>query len=112
MWTGWFGLGRLAPQLPRVEAHAVERLRLLAEAVGVGVGEDVDAVAAVDHAALAARVARQPRVPARVHLAREHGLARREARAAPVSRMKSVSEVRRDEPRAGLIMWYSVNLGT
>src|SRR2546422_3905739 len=72
-------LGGVTPQLPRFEPHAVERLRRLALAVGVGVGEDVDPVHAMDRPALAARVARQPRVAARVDDARGDGVAGREA---------------------------------
>src|SRR5262249_54376021 len=53
---------RRAPQLPRAEAHAVTVLGLLAQAGGVSVGIDEDAVIAVDDAALAPRIARQPRV--------------------------------------------------
>src|SRR5437762_3746470 len=50
------------PQFPGREADAVEMLRLRPETLRIGVGEDEDAVVAVDHTALAARVARQPRV--------------------------------------------------
>ena len=48
-----------APQLGSVEDDAVEPLRLLAQALGVGVGEDVHAVHALDDADLAVRVAGQ-----------------------------------------------------
>src|SRR5437763_1911857 len=76
-------LRRVAPQLARLEPHAVERLRLLAETVGIAVGEDVHAVQAVDQPALAARVARQPRVAAGMDGARDHGIAGSEARPRP-----------------------------
>src|SRR5882724_12005509 len=73
-------LRRLAEHLARVEADAVERLRLLAFAVRVGVGKDVGAVQRVDDAAPAPRVAGKPRVPARVNIPRDHGVAGLEAR--------------------------------
>src|SRR2546425_5769111 len=73
-------LSIFAPQLLRLEAHAVERLRLLAQTVGVAVREDVHAVQAVDDAALSARVAGQPRVAAGMDVARDHGIAGSEAR--------------------------------
>src|SRR5262245_21418774 len=63
----------------RVEANAVERLGLLAQAVRMGIGKDVKAVQPVDRAALAARVAGQPWGAVRVNIARDHGVARREA---------------------------------
>src|SRR6266581_7896947 len=59
------------PQLARGEAHAVAVLGLLVARHGVGVGEDEDAVVAVDNAALAARVARQARVADGVVVVRE-----------------------------------------
>src|SRR3989442_272725 len=55
-----------SPELLRVEAHAVAVLRLLVARRGVRVGEDEDAVIAIDHAVLRARVARQARVAERV----------------------------------------------
>ena len=51
--------------------------------MGIAVGEDVHAVQAVDHPALAARVARQPRVAAGMDGARDHGIAGSEARPRP-----------------------------
>src|SRR5262249_27864835 len=47
----------VAPEVAGVEADAVDRLRTLAQAVGVGVWEDVDAMEALDHTTLAACVA-------------------------------------------------------
>ena len=47
-----------APELPRREAHAVEMLAL-AHAVGVLVGENVDAVPLLDRADLATGIARR-----------------------------------------------------
>src|SRR6266849_2237595 len=57
------------PQLTRGEAHAVAVLGLLAEAGGVGVGIDEDAVVAIDDATLAARITGQPRVARRIDVA-------------------------------------------
>ena len=62
------------------EAHGVEPLRVLAEALGVAVGEDVAAVDALDRPDLAARVAREPRVRVRVEVPRAHAVADGEAR--------------------------------
>src|SRR5271165_2227901 len=47
--------------------------------MGVGIREDVDAVVSVDRANLAARVARQARVPSRMEVAGAYGLTHREA---------------------------------
>src|SRR5262247_3249264 len=71
-------LGRLAPQLGRLEAHAVERLRAAAPAVRVRVGEDVHAVEAVNPPAMPARVIGQPRVTGGLPVARDDGLTRLE----------------------------------
>src|SRR5439155_9980718 len=68
------------PQFPGREADAVEMLRLRPEALGVGVGEDEDAVIAVDHTALAARVARQARVARGMDVAGHDPVAWLEAR--------------------------------
>src|SRR5215470_19882904 len=70
---------RLAPQLAGLEAHAVERLRAAAAAVGVRVGEDVHAVEAVDPPAMPACIGGQSRVTWRLPVARDHGVARLEA---------------------------------
>src|SRR5207245_1008617 len=70
----------LPPELARGEAHAVAMLRLLVARHRVRVGEDEDAVIAVDDAALAARVTRQARVAEGVIVAREDALAGPEPR--------------------------------
>src|SRR5438046_1840437 len=67
------------PQFPGREADAVEMLRLRPETLRIGVGEDEDAVVAVDHTALAARVARQPRVARGMDVAGHDPAARLEA---------------------------------
>src|SRR5579883_772118 len=54
------GLGRCAPQLRRLEADGVQVLRVLAAAVGVGVGEDIAAVVRLDNPGPAARVGGRP----------------------------------------------------
>src|SRR2546427_8938822 len=64
-----------SPQLARGEAHAVTVLGLLVARHGMGVGEDEDAVVAVDDAALAACVARQARVADGMVVVREHSVA-------------------------------------
>ena len=94
-------LGRLAPQLARVEAHAVERLRLLAQAVGVGVGEDVDAVERVDHAALARARSAAAACGRRVDVARHAPRSpAREARRRRRSRGRTSCAIRRWRARA------------
>src|SRR6266849_6251180 len=72
-------LGGVSPQLARLEAHAVERLGAAPPPVSMGVREDVDAVEEVDAPAMPARIAGQPRVTARLPVARDHGIARLEA---------------------------------
>src|SRR5262249_30575989 len=57
-----------SPELLRREAYAVHVLRLSSEANRVGVREDEDTVVAIDHAAPAACVARDPRVTGSVHV--------------------------------------------
>src|SRR5262249_40503582 len=59
-------------QLAAVEAHAVDVLRLLALAVGVGVRKDEDAVDSVDNATPPARVAGQAGGSLRGGAARYH----------------------------------------
>ena len=54
-------------------------LRLLAQGMGVGVREDVDAMVPMDRAKLAARVARQARVPSRMDVAGPYALTHPEA---------------------------------
>src|SRR5690242_593921 len=74
------GIGRLAPQFARREAHGVQVLWVLAFELRIGIGKDVRAVIALDRALPTAHVARQPRVTLRVDLTRLHGLAGHEAR--------------------------------
>ena len=57
-----FGSASGAPKLLGIEAHGVKPLRILAFAGSDGVGKDVGAVQALDHADMAARVARQARM--------------------------------------------------
>src|SRR5687768_8614919 len=72
-------LGSVAPELAGVESHAVDELRVLAEAVGVGIWKNHAAVDKLDDAAFAAGVAGQPRMARRVEVARHHGIAWLEA---------------------------------
>src|SRR5260370_9486582 len=72
--------GTLAPQRGRAEAHAVDVVRLLAEAHRAHVGESEDAVVPIDHALATAGVARQPRVAGRVRVARDDAIAGPELR--------------------------------
>ena len=66
-----------------VEHDRVEPLRIVALADARRVGKHVAAVDALDHADLAARVARQPRVRRRMDVLGAHAVARLEARPAP-----------------------------
>src|SRR5262245_22713398 len=70
----------LAPELARGEADRVQVLRLLAGELRIRIGEYEYAVVAHDHADLAPRVARQPRVAGRMDVARAGPLAHRESR--------------------------------
>ena len=83
MWTALAASAESPHSSRAVEAHAVQRLGLLAQAVGVGVGEDVDAVDAVDHAALAARVAGQAGVAGGVDVAGADAVAHAKRGAGP-----------------------------
>ena len=83
MWTRWFASADSPHSSRASNADAVQRLRILAPAVGIGVGKDVDAVEARDRAALAPRIARQPRVAPRMEVARHDGSADRKARRRP-----------------------------
>src|SRR5205807_10495325 len=74
------GLGALAPELPALEADAIEGLRLSPAAVGVSVGQRVDAVEALDRAVAAAGVPRQARVARRVRVPGQDPVAGAEAR--------------------------------
>src|SRR5262249_31730928 len=65
-------LGGVAPQIPRLEAHAVDVLRLLAEAVRGSIGAGVAAPGRGDPAPLAARVPGQSRVAGRMEGACRH----------------------------------------
>src|SRR5581483_3874838 len=68
-------LAGAAPQLVAVEAHAVQRLRVLASAGDDGIREDVGAVDAVDNAPPPTRVPRQPRMSYRLVAAGNHRVA-------------------------------------
>src|SRR5262249_30700257 len=63
-----FRVALRAPQLAAVEAHGIEPLRIFAGARRVAVGKDVAAVHALDGAHVAADVARQAGVRARVQV--------------------------------------------
>ena len=65
----------LAPKFARGEVHRVDMLRLLAEEMRIGIRENKDAVVAIDHAELAARVAREARMPDRMHVPCAHAIA-------------------------------------
>ncbi len=67
-------------ELDQWAATNVEHLRLFAQPVRIGVGEGLRPVGPVDHAPLPTGIARQPRVPDRMSVARHDGVARREAR--------------------------------
>src|SRR5262249_39980744 len=67
-------VGVLAPQFAALEAHGIEPLRVLACADRDGVGEDVEAAHAFDHARAAARVARQPGVGLRMDVLRANAV--------------------------------------
>src|SRR5260370_11045270 len=69
-----------APQFAALELHGVEPLRLLAGTRRIAVGKDVAAVHALDRAEMAANVARQARMPTRVHGPGAHPVAWLEAR--------------------------------
>src|SRR2546425_3046734 len=81
--NGCARLGGRPPEIGGVEAHAVERVGLLALAVGIRVREDERAVHGVDGAMLAARVAGQPRVSHRGVAPRGTTFARSEGRRRP-----------------------------
>src|SRR6266849_1573459 len=72
-------LGGVAPQLTRLEAHAVERLGAAPAPVGMGVRQDVDAMEEMDAPAMPARITGQPRVTTGLPVARDDGVARLEA---------------------------------
>src|SRR3954447_5840983 len=67
--------GVLAPQLERAEAHRVEPLRVLFAGDRMDVGIHVRAVHALDAADMAADVTRQPRMRARMRVARAYPVA-------------------------------------
>src|ERR1035437_2547948 len=69
------GFGGVAPELLAGKANAVNGLRMLAEAEGVGVGIGKNAVDAVDAPTLAANVAREPGVAGRVDIFCGHPVA-------------------------------------
>src|ERR1043166_6441110 len=70
----------VSPQLSRLEAHAVERLRAASAPVRGRVRQNRDTVESEDAPAVPARVARQARVAGRLPVARDDGVARLEAR--------------------------------
>src|SRR5712691_1288509 len=65
-----------APQFAALEAHGVEPLRILAGARRIAVGKDMAAVRARDGAQVAPDIARQARMPARMHVPGAHPVAR------------------------------------
>src|SRR5215207_10028632 len=73
-------VGLLAPQLRPGEAHGIEPLRVLALPGRSRIREDMGAMDTFDETALAAGVARQPRVAGRVHDAGHDAVADRETR--------------------------------
>src|SRR5690606_17238015 len=73
-------LRRLPPQFTPVEAHAVQWSRVRSLAVGVTVREGLHPVHVVYDAPLSARVAGQPRVALRVHVAHHDRVTDAEAR--------------------------------
>ena len=71
-------------------------LGLFTETHGVRVGEDVQAMVALDDASLAARVAGKPRVPDRVDVACQDRVARLEARLRPVRAARAAASEQDD----------------
>src|SRR2546426_7023521 len=72
--------GVRSPELAALEADGVAVRGHLRAALRVLVGQDEDAVIAIDHADLVARVTRQARVARRVQVLRAHAVAGLEAR--------------------------------
>src|SRR5262245_54313673 len=72
--------GLRAPQFPCRETHGGDMLRLFAEKLRVGVGEDEHPVIALNRTELSARVARQPGMTGGVDVARANALAHSELR--------------------------------
>src|SRR5215831_15801687 len=70
---------RAAPQDVGVEPHTVKGLRRGPLTSRVGIRQRLDAVHAVDRAALAAHVSRHPSVAGRMHVADDDGIAGLEA---------------------------------
>src|SRR5262245_30180779 len=64
-----------APELSGVEAYGIKPLRIFAFCSGNGIGEYVDAVHALHHSHVSARVAWQARVRSRVDVFRAHAVA-------------------------------------
>ena len=64
-----------APKLLSIEAHGIKPLRIFAFAGSYGVGKDVRAMQALDHAHVAARIARQARMRRWVNVFRAHAVA-------------------------------------
>src|SRR5208282_1421297 len=94
------GIAFAAPKLGSQERDEIKPLRARTEAMGVGVGEDEDAVDALDAAALAARVARQAGMSGWIEAERAHLRADRKARGEerwPIGG-RSLGEHRRDVP--------------
>src|SRR5215470_7502195 len=79
-------LGGGSPQLAGTEPHAVQRFSRRAATVSAGVGQRLDAVQAIDHAVLAATIARQSRMTARMNVAGDHAIPRLESRTRSVER--------------------------
>ena len=64
-----------APKLLSVEAHRIKPLRIFAFAGSYGIGKNVRAVQTLDHADVAARVARQACVRLRMDVLRAYAVA-------------------------------------
>src|SRR4029077_3120007 len=77
---GVLGFCLFAPQFACRETNRVNVLRLLAQALGIGVGEHEHAVVALDDAELSARVAREARMHRRVDVAGADALTNLERR--------------------------------
>src|SRR5712691_12850503 len=74
------GIALGAPQFATLELHGIEPLRLLAGARRIAVGKHVAPADTLDRADMATHVARQTRMPARMHVPGAHPVARPEAR--------------------------------
>src|SRR5256885_2924121 len=69
-------IGIVAPKLGPREDDGIDPLRVFAATMRIGVREYITASTAFDDPKLAARIARQPRVPGRMKVARPHPISR------------------------------------